>query len=55
MQDAIGVTLGCTLGHVLCTGIAVVGGRLIAQRISVRMGWLPFIYYFIIYLFIPFQ
>jgi putative Ca2+/H+ antiporter (TMEM165/GDT1 family) len=33
-----GVTLGGILGHGLCTGIAVIGGRLIAQRISVRTG-----------------
>lgn len=35
-EDVIGVTLGGTLGHALCTGLAVIGGRLIAQKISVK-------------------
>ena len=37
-QDPIGVTLGGVIGHALCTLLAVVGGRLVAQRISVRSG-----------------
>lgn len=37
-QNVAGVTLGGTLGHAMCTGIAVLGGRIIAQRISVRTG-----------------
>merc|ERR1719505_445857 len=35
-EDPLGVSIGGTLGHALCTGLAVIGGRLIAQRISVR-------------------
>ncbi|KAI1698602.1 transmembrane protein [Ditylenchus destructor] len=35
-ENVAGVILGGTLGHSICTGIAVVGGRLLAQRISVR-------------------
>ncbi|EGD72346.1 transmembrane protein [Salpingoeca rosetta] len=35
-ENTLGVALGASLGHVLCTFIAVVGGRLLAQRISVR-------------------
>ena len=35
-EDPVGVTIGGTLGHFLCTSLAVLGGRLIAQRISVR-------------------
>lgn len=38
MQEVIGVVLGGTLGHALCTGLAVLGGRFIAQRISARTG-----------------
>lgn len=30
--------VGGALGHTLCTGLAVLGGRLVAQRISVRTG-----------------
>lgn len=35
-EDAYGVIVGGVLGHMLCTGLAVIGGRMIAQRISVR-------------------
>lgn len=37
-ENFIAVTLGALLGHFLCTGLAVVGGRFIAQKISVRTG-----------------
>ena len=37
-QNVVSVIIGGTLGHALCTGLAVIGGRLIAQRISVRTG-----------------
>lgn len=33
-KDPIGVTLGGIIGHSLCTGMAVVGGRMLAARIS---------------------
>jgi len=33
-KDPYGVTLGGCLGHALCTGIAVLGGRMLAARIS---------------------
>ncbi len=32
------MTIGGTIGHAICTGIAVLGGRIVAQRISVRTG-----------------
>mmetsp|Transcript_59204 Transcript_59204/g.157222 ORF Transcript_59204/g.157222 Transcript_59204/m.157222 type:complete len:214 (+) Transcript_59204:220-861(+) len=35
-KDPIGVAAGGTLGHAVCTGIAVVGGRMLASRISER-------------------
>ncbi|XP_041359711.1 transmembrane protein 165-like [Gigantopelta aegis] len=35
-EDIWGVLIGGSLGHALCTGLAVVGGRMIAQRISIR-------------------
>ena len=31
-----GVTLGGCLGHFICTGFACLGGRLIAQKISIK-------------------
>ena len=37
-QDPVGVFTGAVIGHALCTGLAVIGGRMIAQRISVRTG-----------------
>eukprot|EP00730_Choanoeca_flexa_P015980 TRINITY_DN7463_c0_g1_i2.p3 TRINITY_DN7463_c0_g1~~TRINITY_DN7463_c0_g1_i2.p3 ORF type:complete len:108 (+),score=8.27 TRINITY_DN7463_c0_g1_i2:613-936(+) len=38
-EDPLGVTLGAILGHSICSFIAVMGGRLLAQRISIRTGW----------------
>ncbi len=35
-QDVYGVTLGAYIGHSLCTGVAVLGGKLLASRISER-------------------
>jgi len=35
-EDVYGVCVGGILGHALCTGLAVLGGRLIATKISVR-------------------
>lgn len=35
-EDPFGVAVGGTIGHCLCTGLAVIGGRIIAQKISVR-------------------
>lgn len=37
-DNVYGVIIGGVLGHALCTGLAVIGGRMIAQRISVRTG-----------------
>ncbi|CAL4060317.1 unnamed protein product [Meganyctiphanes norvegica] len=35
-EDVKGIIVGGLIGHFLCTGLAVIGGRLIATRISVR-------------------
>jgi Ca2+/H+ antiporter, TMEM165/GDT1 family len=36
----MGVTLGGVVGHSLCTGLAVLGGRMLASRISERtVAW----------------
>jgi len=40
-EDVIGVFIGSLSGHILCTGLAVLGGRFVAEIISVRtMTWL---------------
>lgn len=36
VEDPIGVTIGGIIGHAACTGLAVLGGRLLATRISER-------------------
>ncbi|KAL1506675.1 hypothetical protein ABEB36_005998 [Hypothenemus hampei] len=35
-ENVYGVILGGVIGHAICTGVAVLGGRMIAQKISVR-------------------
>ncbi|XP_055895706.1 transmembrane protein 165-like isoform X3 [Biomphalaria glabrata] len=37
-ENVLGVIVGSCVGHTICTGLAVIGGRFIAQRISVRTG-----------------
>jgi putative Ca2+/H+ antiporter (TMEM165/GDT1 family) len=39
-QDYWWVTLGATCGHAICTGVAVIGGRAIAGRVSLKMSML---------------
>jgi len=55
-ESILGVILGGVLGHALCTGIAVVFGRLLAKRLSVRtvtlVGGVVFILFAISALFI---
>lgn len=36
-SDVLGVTLGGILGHALCTGAAVIGGKHLATHIDERM------------------
>lgn len=40
-QDYWWVTLGAVLGHGCCTGVAVIGGRAIAGRVSLKAGMRP--------------
>jgi putative Ca2+/H+ antiporter (TMEM165/GDT1 family) len=40
-QDYWWVTLGATVGHIMCTGVAVLGGRAIAGRVSMKAGESP--------------
>lgn len=35
-EDVVGVFIGSFVGHVLCTGLAVIGGRFVAEMISVK-------------------
>ncbi|EOA17121.1 hypothetical protein CARUB_v10005380mg [Capsella rubella] len=35
-KNAIGVAIGATIGHTMCTSLAVVGGSMLASRISQR-------------------
>lgn len=37
-ENLMGVITGGVIGHAICTGIGVLGGRMIAQKISVRTG-----------------
>jgi putative Ca2+/H+ antiporter (TMEM165/GDT1 family) len=37
-QDYWWVTLGAMVGHAVCTGAAVIGGRAIAGRVSLKFG-----------------
>lgn len=37
-ENLLGVITGGVIGHAICTGIGVLGGRMIAQKISVRTG-----------------
>ena len=40
-QDYWWVTGGAVSGHAVCTGVAVIGGRAIAGRVSLRVGMFP--------------
>lgn len=35
-KNALGVATGATIGHTICTSVAVVGGSMLASRISQR-------------------
>ncbi|KAL2020222.1 hypothetical protein VTK56DRAFT_8648 [Thermocarpiscus australiensis] len=54
-QDYWWVTLGAVLGHACCTGVAVIGGRAIAGKVSLKVvtigGAVAFLFFGFIYLF----
>lgn len=56
-EDVMGVIIGGTLGHAICTGIAVLGGRIVAQKISVRtvtlIGGVVFLVFALSAFFVP--
>ena len=35
-KNAVGVAMGATIGHTICTSLAVVGGSMLASKISQR-------------------
>ncbi|KAJ2897470.1 UPF0016-domain-containing protein [Zalerion maritima] len=53
-QDYWWVTLGAVLGHMCCTGVAVLGGRAIAGKVSMKVvtigGAIAFLVFGVIYL-----
>ena len=55
-EDVYGVVIGGILGHSFCTGLAVLGGRMISQKISVRtvtiIGGLVFLLFALTALFV---
>jgi putative Ca2+/H+ antiporter (TMEM165/GDT1 family) len=55
-EDALGVCIGGVLGHSACTCLAVVGGKLIAEKVSVRhvtmVGGATFLFFAFTNLFI---
>ncbi|KAM0322689.1 hypothetical protein ACHAQA_009280 [Verticillium albo-atrum] len=54
-QDYWWVTLGATMGHCICTGVAVIGGRAIAGKVSLKVvtigGAVAFLLFGFIYFF----
>ncbi|KAK3298221.1 uncharacterized protein B0H64DRAFT_471547 [Chaetomium fimeti] len=54
-QDYWWVTLGAVLGHACCTGVAVIGGRAIAGKVSLKVvtvgGAVAFLVFAFLYLF----
>jgi Ca2+/H+ antiporter, TMEM165/GDT1 family len=53
-ENMFGTVLGGTIGHALCTGAAVIGGRMIAQRISVKTVTLVGAFVFLFFAFSAF-
>lgn len=53
-ENMVGTVMGGILGHGLCTGLAVIGGRMIAQRISVKTVTLVGAFVFLFFAFSAF-
>ena len=53
-ENMAGTVLGGTIGHAICTGFAVIGGRFVAQRISVRTVTLVGAFVFLFFAFSAF-
>ena len=53
-ENIVGTVLGGTIGHAICTGAAVIGGRMIAQRISVKTVTLVGAFVFLFFAFSAF-
>lgn len=53
-ENMVGTVAGGTIGHALCTGLAVIGGRMIAQRISVKTVTLAGSFVFLFFAFSAF-
>ncbi|QIW95538.1 hypothetical protein AMS68_001056 [Peltaster fructicola] len=53
-QDYWWVTLGAILGHAFCTGLAVIGGRALAGKVSMRVvtigGAVAFLFFGVLYM-----
>eukprot|EP01135_Chromosphaera_perkinsii_P000469 Nk52_evm23s96 gene=Nk52_evmTU23s96 len=54
-ENPYGIAVGGSIGHCMCTGLAVIGGRMLAQKISVRtvtiVGGLTFLGFAILSLY----
>ena len=53
-ENMLGTVLGGVIGHGMCTGLAVIGGRMIAQRISVKTVTLAGAFVFLFFAFSAF-
>jgi putative Ca2+/H+ antiporter (TMEM165/GDT1 family) len=53
-ENMLGTFVGGTLGHAVCTAIAVLGGRFISQRISIRLVTFVGAFVFLLFAFSKF-
>jgi len=55
IQNPLGITVGGIVGHAICTSVAVLGGRLLATKISVKTVTLVGALLFLLFAFIDFM